>query len=65
MMEGPGSTIGPYRLTGMLGQGGFGTVFLAEQDKPIRREVALKIIKLGMDTREVIARSTPSGKRSR
>ena len=56
MTEGPGSTIGAYRLTGILGQGGFGTVFLAEQDKPIRREVALKIIKLGMDTREVIAR---------
>ena len=56
MTEKPGSTIGPYRLTAVLGQGGFGTVFLAEQDKPIRREVALKIIKLGMDTREVIAR---------
>ena len=56
MTEAPGSTIGPYRLTGILGQGGFGTVFLAEQDQPIRREVALKIIKLGMDTREVIAR---------
>ena len=56
MTEGPGSAIGPYRITGILGQGGFGTVFLAEQDKPIRREVALKIIKLGMDTREVIAR---------
>jgi non-specific serine/threonine protein kinase/serine/threonine-protein kinase len=56
MTEEPGSTIGPYRLTGILGQGGFGTVFLAEQEKPIRREVALKIIKLGMDTREVIAR---------
>jgi non-specific serine/threonine protein kinase/serine/threonine-protein kinase len=39
-----------------LGQGGFGTVFLAEQEKPMRREVALKIIKLGMDTREIIAR---------
>ncbi|MGH9868019.1 MAG: protein kinase domain-containing protein [Candidatus Polarisedimenticolia bacterium] len=54
--EKPGSIIGPYRLMQVLGQGGFGTVFLAEQEEPIRREVALKIIKLGMDTREVIAR---------
>ncbi|HJQ98316.1 MAG TPA: serine/threonine-protein kinase, partial [Candidatus Polarisedimenticolaceae bacterium] len=56
MPERPGATIGPYRLIDVLGQGGFGTVFLAEQAEPIRREVALKIIKLGMDTREVIAR---------
>src|SRR4029450_961708 len=51
MTEGPGSAIGPYRITGILGQGGFGTVFLAEQDKPLRRQVALKITQLGLDTR--------------
>ena len=56
LSERPGSIIGPYKLIQILGQGGFGTVFLAEQEKPIRREVALKIIKLGMDTHEVIAR---------
>jgi serine/threonine protein kinase/tetratricopeptide (TPR) repeat protein len=56
MSEQPGSIIGPYRLIEILGQGGFGTVFLAEQEQPMRREVALKIIKLGMDTREVISR---------
>src|SRR4249920_2369728 len=56
MSERPGSIIGPYRLMEILGQGGFGTVFLAEQEKPMRREVALKIIRLGMDTREIIAR---------
>ncbi len=48
--------IGPYRILERLGEGGFGTVFLAEQTKPIRRRVALKIIKIGMDTRQVIAR---------
>ena len=51
-----GSVIGPYRLVEKLGAGGFGVVYRAEQTKPIQREVALKIIKLGMDTREVIAR---------
>ncbi|MBS0198037.1 MAG: serine/threonine protein kinase [Planctomycetes bacterium] len=54
--ESPGMTIGPYRIVRVLGEGGFGTVFLAEQSTPIRREVALKVVKLGMDTREVIAR---------
>ncbi len=49
-------TIGPYRLLSVLGEGGMGSVYLAEQSEPIRRRVALKIIKRGMDTREVIAR---------
>jgi len=48
--------IGPYRIVRLIGEGGMGAVYLAEQDEPIHRTVALKIIKLGMDTREVIAR---------
>jgi len=51
-----GSSIGPYRLLQLIGEGGFGAVYMAEQREPIRRKVALKIIKLGMDTRQVIAR---------
>ncbi len=54
--EGPGTQLGPYRLIETIGEGGFGTVFRAEQTHPVKREVALKIIKLGMDTREVVAR---------
>src|SRR5678815_5098096 len=50
------SRIGPYKLLQKLGEGGCGVVYMAEQDHPIRRRVALKIIKLGMDTRNVIAR---------
>ena len=48
--------IGPYRLLSILGEGGFSIVYLAEQDKPVRRRVALKVIKPGMDTKNVIAR---------
>ena len=48
--------VGPYKILARLGKGGMGEVYLAEQDKPIHRRVALKLIKLGMDTREVIAR---------
>jgi WD40 repeat protein/serine/threonine protein kinase len=54
--EGPGTVIGPYKLMEQIGQGGMGLVFVAEQQQPVRRKVALKVIKPGMDTREVIAR---------
>jgi eukaryotic-like serine/threonine-protein kinase len=54
--EGPGSIIGRYRLIEQLGEGGFGVVFRAEQTEPVTRTIALKIIKLGMDTRAVVAR---------
>jgi len=56
ILERPGSTIGPYRLMEQIGEGGFGLVFVAEQLRPVRRKVALKIVKPGMDTRDVIAR---------
>jgi len=54
--EGPGTTIGPYKLLQQIGEGGFGVVYMAEQLEPVRRKVALKIIKLGMDTHQVVAR---------
>ena len=54
--ERPGTVIGPYKLMEQIGEGGFGLVFVAEQQHPIRRNVALKIIKPGMDTRDIIAR---------
>ncbi|MBX7105803.1 MAG: serine/threonine-protein kinase [Gemmataceae bacterium] len=54
--EGPGSIIGPYKLLEQIGDGGFGVVFMAEQQHPVRRKVALKIVKPGMDTRQVVAR---------
>src|SRR6202043_1262858 len=54
--EKPGTVIGPYKLMEQIGEGGMGLVFVAEQLQPVRRKVALKVIKPGMDTREVIAR---------
>jgi len=54
--EGPGDVIGHYKLLEQIGEGGFGVVFMAEQLEPIRRRVALKVIKPGMDTKQVIAR---------
>src|SRR5439155_17753026 len=56
MREGPGALIGPYKLLQQIGEGGFGVVFAAEQTKPVRRQVALKVIKPGMDTQQVIDR---------
>jgi eukaryotic-like serine/threonine-protein kinase len=50
------TAIGPYKVLGILGEGGMGVVYLAEQVTPVRRRVALKILKLGMDTRQVVAR---------
>jgi tetratricopeptide (TPR) repeat protein len=54
--EGPGAVIGRYKILQEIGEGGFGVVYMAEQTEPVRRKVALKIIKLGMDTKEVVAR---------
>src|SRR5471032_2470075 len=54
--EGPGSRVGPYKLLQEIGEGGMGTVFMAEQEEPVRRMVALKIIRAGMDTKGVMAR---------
>jgi len=54
--EGPGTRVGPYKLLQKLGEGGMGAVFLAEQQEPVRRMVALKIIKQGMDSAQIVAR---------
>jgi serine/threonine protein kinase/tetratricopeptide (TPR) repeat protein len=56
VQEGPGTIIGPYKLLQQIGEGGMGVVFMAEQSQPVRRTVALKIIKPGMDSRQVIVR---------
>ncbi|MBI4660223.1 MAG: protein kinase [Verrucomicrobia bacterium] len=56
LSEQPGDKIGRYKLLQKIGEGGCGVVYMAEQEEPVRRRVALKIIKLGMDTRSVIAR---------
>src|SRR5207249_4020806 len=52
LTEAPGTMIGRYKLLEKIGEGGFGAVYVAEQKEPVRRRVALKIIKLGMDTRQ-------------
>src|SRR5437762_11640519 len=54
--DAPGTMIGPYKLLEQIGEGGFGVVYMAEQTEPVRRKVALKIVKPGMDTRQVVAR---------
>src|SRR5262249_1078444 len=54
--ESPGTVIGHYKLLEKIGEGGFGAVYVAEQRQPVKRRVALKIIKLGMDTKQVVAR---------
>ena len=50
-----GTYIGPYKLIEEIGEGGMGVVFMAEQQEPVRRKVALKVIKPGMDSKQVIA----------
>jgi serine/threonine protein kinase len=55
-IESEGSRVGPYKLLQLIGEGGFGVVYMAEQEAPVRRRVALKVIKVGMDTRKLIAR---------
>ena len=55
-IEGPGTKIGRYELLDLIGEGGMGLVYLAEQKEPVKRKVALKIVKLGMDTKQVVAR---------
>jgi eukaryotic-like serine/threonine-protein kinase len=54
--ERPGAQIGPYKLLQQIGEGGMGAVYMAEQTRPVRRQVALKVIKPGMDSRQVVAR---------
>ena len=54
--EKPGDLIGRYKLLQKIGEGGCGVVYMAEQEEPVRRRVALKVIKLGMDTKQVVAR---------
>ena len=56
LSEKPGDRIGRYKLLEKIGEGGCGVVYMAEQEEPVRRRVALKVIKLGMDTKSVIAR---------
>src|SRR5262245_13156645 len=55
-VEAAGDIVGPYKLLEQIGEGGFGVVYMAEQTQPVRRKVALKVLKPGMDTRQVVAR---------
>jgi serine/threonine protein kinase len=54
--EGPGTVIGPYKLLQQIGEGGMGTVYMAEQTEPVQRKVAVKVMKSGLDSRQVLAR---------
>src|SRR5262249_43528020 len=54
--ERPDTVIGPYKLLEQIGEGGFGIVFMAEQQHPVRRKVAVKVLKPGMDTKQIVAR---------
>jgi WD40 repeat protein/serine/threonine protein kinase/tetratricopeptide (TPR) repeat protein len=54
--EAPGMRIGPYKLIGLIGEGGMGTVWMAQQTEPVKRLVAIKLVKAGMDSRQVVAR---------
>src|SRR5262245_29525776 len=54
--EGPGAAVGPYRLVQLIGEGGMGTVYLAQQTEPVKRQVAVKVIRAGLDSRQVVAR---------
>src|SRR5215471_10392148 len=54
--ESPGTVLGPYKLLEQIGEGGMGTVWMAQQTEPVKRLVAVKLIKPGMDTRQVLAR---------
>ena len=56
LIEGPGTKIGHYELLELIGEGGMGLVYLAQQKEPVKRRVALKIVKLGMDTKQVVTR---------
>ena len=60
-----GTNVGPFKLLQQIGEGGFGVVYMAEQTQPVRRKVALKIVKPGMDSKEVVARGLrQNGRRS-
>ena len=63
--EKPGDRIGRYKLLQQIGEGGCGVVYMAEQEEPVRRRVALKVIKLGMDTKRSSPVSRPNGRRWR
>ncbi len=65
LAEGAGGRIGSYKMLREIGQGGMGAVFIAEQEKPVRRRVALKVIKAGMDTPRWWPASRPSARRWR